>query len=71
MDEPPKFSVALVPFVSVLAPASVVETVSVPLLVVVPLIVKLGIATSFAPLMVLVVPVKVCVPVLAVNVPSF
>ena len=58
-DVPPIFKVAPEPLVKVLAPARAVETVSVPLLVVVPEMVKLGIATALAPLMVLVVPLKV------------
>lgn len=59
IDEPPKFKVALLPLVNVLDPASVVDTVSMPLFVVVPLMVKLGITTAFAPLIVLPVPVNV------------
>ena len=69
--DPPKFNVPVAPLVNVLAPARVVDTVSVPLFVVVPLIVKEGIAIGFAPLIVLMKPLKVCVPVLAVNVPPF
>ena len=71
IDEPPKFKVPVAPFVNVLDPASVVDTVSVPLFVVVPLIVRLGIATALAPLMVFAVPLNACTPVLAVYVPSF
>lgn len=71
MEAPPKFKVPVAPLVNVLAPASVVETVSVPLLVVVPLMVKDGIEITFVPLIVLAVPLKVCTPVPPVNVPLF
>ena len=56
-EVPPMFNVPV--FVNVLAPASAVDTVSVPLFVVVPLMVKLGIARVLAPLIVFPVPVKV------------
>src|SRR5262245_39667939 len=65
------FNVPVAPFVKVPTPASEVVTVSVPLFWYVPLIDTVGIEIAFAPLKVFVLPVNVCVPVLAVKVPSF
>jgi len=58
-EVPPMFNVLPTLLVRVLDPASAVDTVKVPLFVVVPLMVRLGIATALAPLIVLPVPVNV------------
>lgn len=63
---PPRFKVLV--FVKEPAPESAVLTVSVPLLVIVPVTATLGITVVVAPLMVLGVPLKVCTPVFAVKV---
>ena len=58
-DVAPIVKVPVAPLVSVLAPAKVVETSKLPLLVVVPLMVKAGIAVVVEPLIVLPVPENV------------
>ena len=70
-EVPPRLSTPETPLVKVLVPARFVATVRVPLFVVLPLIVKFGMAITFIPLMVFVVPLKVWMPVLAVKLPLF
>ena len=71
VEVPPIFNVPVAPLVkppTPPTPASAVATVNVPLFVVVPDIETDGIAVVVEPLIVFAVPLKVCTPVLAVNV---
>ena len=69
VDVPPIFSVPVAPLVKVPAPASAVPTVKDPLFVYVPLTVTDGIEN--VPLIVLPAPLKVWIPVPALNDPAF
>ena len=68
-DVPPIFSVPVAPLVNVPVPDRPAVTVSVPLLVIVPVIATLGIVIALVPPMVFVAPENVWVPELAVYVP--
>lgn len=68
MELPPKFRIPVAPFVSVPEPARVVDTVSVPELVLVPDIVTFGIEVAVVPVNVVPLVEKVCTPVPAMNV---
>ena len=63
---PPRLSELLMPLVSVPIPAKDVATVRAVLLEVVPLMVRLGMATGPVPLITVPAPLKVWTPVLAV-----